>query len=250
MPDNFETVRISTLRFQLSDLHEATSWILNVVSSEGALPRHIHLGNMFTLSLAERNEELSRILNDQAIIFPDGKPLTLLARIQGDSLIQIRGPELFEQVIKSGQKLNIRHYLLGSTWDTLKLLERNIKDRYPLSVIAGTWSPPFRELTDSERNHQDDEIIKSGAQIVWVGLGTPKQDIEAYRIATSIGITAIAVGAAFDYSAGTLNQAPRWVQSIGFEWLHRLFAEPRRLWKRYLQSGIALIRLALNGVIK
>jgi N-acetylglucosaminyldiphosphoundecaprenol N-acetyl-beta-D-mannosaminyltransferase len=96
-------------------------------------------------------------------------------------------------------------------------------------------------MTDRERNEQDDAIRASGADIVWVGLGTPKQDIEAERIATATNTTTVAIGAAFDFAAGTLREAPSWLSRAGLEWLFRLAMEPRRLWRRYLIGNLVFI---------
>jgi N-acetylglucosaminyldiphosphoundecaprenol N-acetyl-beta-D-mannosaminyltransferase len=128
----------------------------------------------------------------------------------------------------------MKHFLLGSTDEVLALIRTNVESSYPGTLIVGAESPPFRAPTASELEEQDSRIAASDADIVWVGLGTPKQDIEVKRLAGSLPVVAVAVGAAFDFTAGTLKPAPKWVRQIGIEWSHRLVLEPRRLWKRYL----------------
>jgi N-acetylglucosaminyldiphosphoundecaprenol N-acetyl-beta-D-mannosaminyltransferase len=127
-----------------------------------------------------------------------------------------------------------KHYLLGSTTETLKKLADQIAQKFPNAQIVGTDSPPFREPTTQELLARDRKISDSGANIVWVGLGTPKQDYEVERLKASLPVTALAVGAAFDFLAGTVEQAPIWMQKSGTEWAYRWSKEPKRLAKRYL----------------
>jgi N-acetylglucosaminyldiphosphoundecaprenol N-acetyl-beta-D-mannosaminyltransferase len=121
-----------------------------------------------------------------------------------------------------------------------------LNELYPGIEIVGTYSPPFRALSDEEFADQDRMITESGAEIVWVGLGTPKQDVECKRMAASIPVTAVAVGAAFDFTAGTLETAPAWMRKAGIEWLHRLSSEPKRLWKRYLFGNTRFLYSAIR----
>jgi N-acetylglucosaminyldiphosphoundecaprenol N-acetyl-beta-D-mannosaminyltransferase len=158
-------------------------------------------------------------------------------------LQQVRGPAFFEQAIDAGRAAGLRHYLLGSTVEVLEKLTQNLHDRYPGAEIVGAESPPFRPLSEAECREQDARILASGANIVWVGLGTPKQDFEARRLAQSIPVVALAIGAAFDFSAGTLNEAPKWMRAVGLEWAFRLIKEPRRLWRRYLIGNVRFIRV-------
>ena len=145
-----------------------------------------------------------------------------------------------------GREVSLRHYLLGSTPETLQKLQHSLESRYPGVRIVGSYSPPFRTMTPEELQKQDDEIRASGAEIVWVGLGTPKQDYEAARLA-SVGIMCAAVGAAFDFSAGTKAVSPQWVTALGLEWLHRLLSEPRRLWKRYAWGNVVFLYAATRN---
>jgi N-acetylglucosaminyldiphosphoundecaprenol N-acetyl-beta-D-mannosaminyltransferase len=127
-----------------------------------------------------------------------------------------------------------RHYLLGGSPATLAVLESQIAERWPGAVVVGAESPPFRALSVAEVAEQDARIRDSGATIVWVGLGTPKQDWEVARLAASVPVVAMAVGAAFDFIAGVKPQAPIWMQKSGTEWAFRFASEPKRLAKRYL----------------
>jgi N-acetylglucosaminyldiphosphoundecaprenol N-acetyl-beta-D-mannosaminyltransferase len=141
----------------------------------------------------------------------------------------------------------VKHFLLGSTNEVLQALETNLTTRFPGIQIVGVESPPFRKLTAKELSTQDNLVSASGAQIVWVGLGTPKQDVEAHRIAGELPVLAIAVGAAFDFAAGTLRPAPQWMTRSGLEWVYRFTREPRRLWKRYVFGNMRFLKAAVNA---
>jgi len=198
----------------------------------------IHLCNAFTLALADTDPSLREVLITATRNFPDGKSVVwankLLHRERALPSDRVYGPDLFLDALALTEDTEITHYLLGGTSDTLARLERAIAARFPGVTIAGSESPPFRAPTESELSARDDRVRSTGAHIVWVGLGTPKQDLEAARLAAATSVVTVAVGAAFDFVAGTKPQAPLWMQHNGLEWLFRLGAEPRRLWKRYL----------------
>ncbi|WP_405722888.1 WecB/TagA/CpsF family glycosyltransferase [Streptomyces sp. NBC_01537] len=198
----------------------------------------VHLCNAYTLALADRDPELHGILRRSGLNLPDGQPVVwanqLLHRRAQLPNTRTCGPELFLDVFALGQVAGIRHYLLGSTPHVLDALQRELRRRFPQALIVGAHSPPFRPLSVRERHDQDRDILASGADIVWVGLGTPKQDVHATALASGLPVVCAAVGAAFDFVAGHKRRAPRWMRSSGLEWIFRLFCEPRRLWRRYL----------------
>lgn len=205
----------------------------------------VHFLNAYSVALSDTDSQYRSCVVNSTINFPDGKPIAVLSRIGSRKLHQVRGPGFFEDVMGGGRKSGIRHYLLGATPETLKSLEESLRRRYPGVNIVGSFSPPFRELLPAERVTQDAGIRAAGADVVWVGLGTPKQDFEVERLAAE-GFNAVAIGAAFDFSAGTKREAPSWVTVIGLEWLHRLLSEPRRLWKRYLFGNALFLRAVLK----
>ncbi|MCS4275675.1 N-acetylglucosaminyldiphosphoundecaprenol N-acetyl-beta-D-mannosaminyltransferase [Mycetocola sp. BIGb0189] len=199
----------------------------------------IHLANAFVVSLAHQDERYHDLLAQSAAIFPDGKPLTWASRIKrGNNLSQVRGPSLFENVISEGRATGLRHFFLGNTPETLAMLTAELEHRYPGMIVAGVHSPPFRALSETELAAQDELIRQTRPDIVWVGLGTPKQDAEARRVAEELGLVAIAIGAAFDFIAGTKKEAPEILSKLGLEWVFRFASEPRRLWRRYLIGNL------------
>lgn len=207
---------------------------------------HIHLANAYTIALADQDPRLRNTLAG-GVCLPDGKPLAWFSRVRsrGVRLAQTRGPQFFLDVMDRGRDSGLRHFLLGGSPDTLAALESELSLRFPGVIIAGSYSPPFRALTQEELDAQDAAIRASGAQLVWVGLGTPKQDFECARLASVMPVIAAAVGAAFDFTAGNLKRAPEWMSLIGLEWLYRLIQEPRRLWRRYLFGNVRFLAVAL-----
>ena len=198
----------------------------------------VHLCNAYTLALADRDDGYRAMLGRATLNLPDGTPVVwanrLLHRGEPVAAQRVRGPQLFLDVFKRGQSRGLKHYLLGSTPEVLRALEENLRTRFPDALIVGVESPPFRPLTRDEHDEQAERIRASGAHIVWVGLGTPKQDWECARLRDRLPGLFVAIGAAFDFAAGTKPVAPRWMQDNGLEWVHRLGSEPRRLWRRYL----------------
>lgn len=196
----------------------------------------VHFVNAYTVALADDDAEYAALFEaPEAINFTDGTPLAWIGRrayrMTAAQWPRVYGPDVMAAML---EREGFRHYLLGGTPDTLAALQAVIAHRWPQARIAGAESPPFRPLSDAEQREQDRRIVESGADFVWVGLGTPKQDWEVARLASSMPVVALAVGAAFDFIAGTKPQAPRWMQRSGTEWVYRLASEPRRLTKRYL----------------
>lgn len=243
-----EKVKFAGIPFCVASPRIAAKFIVDTVLDEAA-GSDFHFLNAYSVSLTGGNADYFRCLRDSAYNFPDGRPIATLSRLGGRSLTQVRGPGLFESVMDVGRAAGLRHYLLGATPATLESLRMNLEQRHPGVQIVGAYSPPFRALTFDEQSAQDEDIRKSKADVVWVGLGTPKQDYEAARLADS-GINAVAIGAAFDFSAGTKKEAPEWISRIGLEWLFRFASEPRRLWRRYLIGNFVFLRLVFQRGIQ
>lgn len=198
----------------------------------------VHLCNAYTLALADRDPRLRATLRRAALNLADGQPVVwangLLHRGAAIPQARVRGTDLVLEVFALGQAAGLRHYLLGSTPEVLDALRDELRRRFPGARIAGACSPPFLPLSAEELRAQEEEVRACRADIVWVGLGTPKQDFRAAELASALPVVSIAVGAAFDFIAGHKRQAPRWMRCCGLEWTHRLGSEPRRLWRRYL----------------
>lgn len=228
---------------------QAARRTIELATSPGPSGVDIHLCNAYTLALADADPSLADVLRRATVNFPDGMSVVwanrLVHRGLGLPSERVYGPDLFGDVLSLGRQVKLRHYLLGSTWEVLAALDERLRRRYPGALIVGMDSPPFRALTDPEREHQAARIRASGAQVVWVGLGTPKQDLEAAMLSRELPLVFVAVGAAFEFVAGTKPQAPLWMQHNGLEWLFRLGCEPRRLWRRYVFGNARFVRAAL-----
>lgn len=198
---------------------------------------------------AQRDPTLLRIHNASGLTVPDGMPMVWAGHRAGASWMrQVRGADLMMSVLERAQDRGWSSYLYGGAEGVPELLARNLTRRIPGLTIAGWWSPPFRPLTPEEDERAVRRINDSGADLVWVGLSTPKQ--ERWMAEHRARLTAsalIGVGAAFDFHAGLKPQAPSWLQRHGLEWSYRLLREPRRLWRRYLRNNPAyLVRIALQ----
>lgn len=245
MIEDLERQLVASVPFVATDLKGATNLLIRL--SQDGSGHHLHLANAYTTVLASTNAQYARVLQDEAVVFPDGRPISWVSAVRRHRprLKTVPGPDLFEEVMSAGIKYGLRHYLLGSTPAVLRDLEKNLNRKYVGLDIVGTSSPPFRTLTSDELVTQTKEIVSSGAQVVWVGLGTPKQDFEVKRLAQETKCVCVAVGAAFDFSSGHIARAPKWVSTIGMEWLFRFAKEPHRLWRRYMFGNLRFIWLVI-----
>jgi exopolysaccharide biosynthesis WecB/TagA/CpsF family protein len=188
-------------------------------------------------------------LNQFDLVCPDGQPvrwaLNLLYKTQMRE--RVYGPTLTLKVCKAAAETGVSIFLYGSKPEVLKQLQTNLKQQFPNLKIAGAISPPFRPLSIEEEQRYLEEIRQSQAGILLVGLGCPRQENWAYEHRHQLNCAVLCVGAAFDFHAGNIPQAPPWMQRGGLEWLFRLFQEPSRLWKRYvLLNPLYLILLFLQ----
>lgn len=202
---------------------------------------------------SQRDEALRRVHNEAGLVTPDGMPLVWLSRLRGYRWVdRVYGPDLMLAVCDASLARGWRHFLYGGGEGVADLLAERLRVRFPGIEIVGTYAPPFRPLTEQEDREVVARIDASGADLVWVGIGTPKQE---YWMADHVGrLTApvlIGVGAAFDFHSGTKRQAPRWMQRSGLEWFFRVATEPRRLGHRYLLGNpqfVYLVALQMLGL--
>ena len=186
--------------------------------------------------MAQDDPELARILNEADVATPDGMPIVWALRSFGHKQQQrVYGPILMLEVCRKAARSGMRIFLYGGCPNTLALLTKNLCEKYPQLQVAGAYCPPFRPLTEEENREVEHQIRESDADLVFVGISTPKQEKWMYAHRHCFpGVTMIGVGAAFDFHSGKTKQAPGWMQRTGLEWLFRLIKEPARLWRRYL----------------
>ena len=189
-----------------------------------------------TLVEARQNPLYATAVNAAGMVTPDGMPVVWLARLKGcKDIARTYGPDLMLEVCNQGQRLGLRHFFYGGSEAVLEKLQRKLLAAYPRMLIAGCYAPPFHPEVWQEEKSVIDNINGSSADIVWVGLGSDKQDFWMYLHRPLLNASVIVgAGAAFDFCSGTKLQAPRWMQGCGLEWFFRLCCEPGRLWKRYL----------------
>lgn len=201
---------------------------------------------------ARRDAELARALREADVATPDGMPLVWALRATGfPRQTRVYGPDLMAHAFAASGERGWTHYLYGASAGTLQRLEANLAQRYPQAKVVGSHAPPFRALTEVELQADLDAIVASGAGIVWVGLGMPKQERWMHDVRDRLpGVGLVGVGAAFDFHAGTVAQAPGWMQRAGLEWLFRLIQEPRRLWRRYVWNNPAYLVLLVAQVVR
>lgn len=197
-----------------------------------------------------QNDEVLEAVNGATYAFPDGMPVYLHGRyLRRMDIEKISGPDFMEMLFESHEGRKLRHFFYGGSQDVLDKLIENLKDNYPGCNIVGAISPPYRKLTATEQQSYLDDITASGAQVVWVGLGAPKQELWMHQYSPKLPHAMLmGVGAAFDFHAKVVKRAPRWMQKMGMEWLYRLVQEPRRLWKRYFVTNFLFLYYSLRGV--
>ena len=187
---------------------------------------------------ARADARYRQVLNEGDFNVPDGMAVVWTLNLLGRPSSRLPGSDAMGEACNWSQKHDFGHYLFGGRPQILDKLEEELKSRFPGVRISGKASPPFRTLSDDEIQAAASDMRRSGAQLVWVGLGTPKQDwvaaeLRKYRAAPVV----LCVGAAFDFVAGAKSRSPLWLQKIGMEWFHRLLMEPRRLGRRYLTGN-------------
>ncbi len=192
---------------------------------------------------AQRHPQLKAIHNQAFMTVPDGVPLMWLGRRAGAAgMGRVFGPDLMLEVCRAGVEPGWTHYLYGGKTGVPELLKTRLEERFPNIKIVGTCSPPFRPLNQEEEAALEAELREKKPDCFWVGLGTPKQEEFMGRYAERLDTRVMfGVGAAFDIHTGFMRDAPNWMKRAGLQWLHRLWQEPRRLWRRYLINNTHFI---------
>lgn len=220
-------VRVNAINMNLT-LDMIGNWISNGIRN------YVCVRDVHGVVRCQESETLRRIHNQAGLVTPDGVPLVWLARLAGFRNVErVCGRDLMLALCERSAATGYRHFLYGAAPGIAQRLAANLQRRFPGLRIVGTYSPPFRPLTALEEDDITSIINTARADVVWVGLSTPKQEEWMARYVSRLNGVLIGVGAAFDFHAGAVKQAPRWMQRSGFEWLFRVLMEPRRLWRRY-----------------
>ncbi len=227
---------VVSIRVDATSYEHATQRILAWAAENRA--RVVCATNVHVVMEAFDNPDFAAILNAADLVTPDGVPLVWALRLLGlKDASRVYGPDLTLHVCRAAAEKSVPIALYGSTPESLADFEAFLKRTYPGIRIACSISPPFRPLTGEEDEKYVRQIRTSGARILFVGLGCPKQERWIAQHADRLPLVMLAVGVAFDFHAGRVKQAPRWIMRLGLEWMFRLLVEPRRLWKRYFRHN-------------
>ncbi|MFZ0338019.1 MAG: WecB/TagA/CpsF family glycosyltransferase [Terracidiphilus sp.] len=209
--------------------------------------RYIAVTDMHSVMQAQHSSSFKKVLQDADLAVPDGFPLVWLGRRQGFALRRrVYGPELMERFCENTAAKGYRHFFYGGAPGVAERLAARFASRFPGLQTAGAYCPPFLPLTQEEDAEEVRLINAARADVVWVGLGAPKQErwMFEHRSRLNAGVL-VGVGAAFDFHTGRVAQAPEWMREHGLEWFFRLSREPSRLWRRYLIYGTQFVALVL-----
>jgi N-acetylglucosaminyldiphosphoundecaprenol N-acetyl-beta-D-mannosaminyltransferase len=227
---NYNVLGVPVHCVQMSDvIAEMESWINGREQT-----RYIAITGMHGVSESRKDPHFREVLKSASLVVPDGMPLVWLARWHGHPIgRRVCGSDLMEAFCKqTGSRY--RHFFYGGATGVAEYLAKNLRERHNIAV-AGTYTPPFRSLTDEEESEVVARVQAAAPDVLWVGLSTPKQERWMYdHRARFLVPVMLGVGAAFDFNSGKLERAPTWMGNTGLEWLFRLLVEPKRLWKRYL----------------
>lgn len=221
---------------------------------EAEQPYLVEAANTHVVALARQDKKFRQVIDRFDLVLPDGMPLVwvLNRRYKAGMKDRVYGPTLMKQCMEWSQEPNhrhIKHFLLGSTPETVDLLCQNLRKNFPKANIVGRLSPPIGPMGSDQRDQIIESVQSAGANFVWTCFGCPKQESLLADLKPKLpnGVY-YGIGAAFGFHAGVVKQAPGWMQKNGLEWLFRLAVEPRRLWKRYLVNNVRFVWfLALGG---
>lgn len=230
-------------------IEEVFKHLLNLVKQDKG---YICVNNVHTIVYSILNKDYHRYINDSKISLADGMPLVYYSKFKhGINISRITGPTFLQKTLEYGQEYDLQHYFFGGTPETLNRMMEVISKNYPDAKVSGYYSPPFKKQFSPEENKIYLEHINNcNPDIIWVGLGAPKQEI---WIAENINLlnrgVMIGVGAGFDYLTGKIKRAPDWMQKYSLEWIYRLIQEPKRLLKRYIITNTLFLIFILLEIL-
>ena len=240
--------RILGMRVDATSYEDATRRVL--AWAKGRESRYVCVANVHMTMEAYDSAEFRQIVNTSDLVTPDGVPLVwMLRRLGVPDQERVYGPELTLRVCEVAAREGVPVGFYGGAPEALEALVKNLKRRFPDLSVVYAYSPPFRPLTPEEDAEVVEAINTSGARILFVGLGCPKQERWMAAHKGKVQAVMLGVGAAFDFHAGRVPQAPKWMQRAGLEWLFRILTEPRRLWRRYARHNPRFVILALMQLL-
>ncbi len=227
-------------KINVTTMGEAVAWLEEHL--EELSGKYVCISNVHTTVTAYRDEKYRAVQNRSVLSLPDGKPLSIVQRHRGyQNAERVPGPDLMPEIFALSEKKGYRHYFYGSKQSTLDALKEKLLEKYPKLNIVGMYSPPFRPLTEEEDNEAVERINAAKPHFIWVGLGAPKQEFWMAEHENRVHGVMLGVGAGFDFHAGTIKRAPKWMQELCMEWLYRITQDPKRLLWRYLDTNFSFL---------
>jgi N-acetylglucosaminyldiphosphoundecaprenol N-acetyl-beta-D-mannosaminyltransferase len=213
---------------------EAVAQMRSWIDGRDSTTRFVAVTGMHGIAESREDSYFREVLNTADLVVPDGMPLVWAARAKGHQLRhRVCGSELMSEFCRDSGS-TYRHFFYGGASGVAEELAQILHEKHGI-VVTGTYTPPFRPLTESEEKELAARLEQASPDVLWVGLSTPKQEKWIYDHRQTLNVPImLGVGAAFDMNSGKLERAPKWMRNFGLEWLYRLVCEPRRLWKRYL----------------
>jgi N-acetylglucosaminyldiphosphoundecaprenol N-acetyl-beta-D-mannosaminyltransferase len=247
--------RVNVLGVGVSAINLALAETIVAQALDTKTKGYICVTGVHGVSEAQHEPAFRHILNQAFLNTPDGMPMVWMGHLQGFSHMgRVYGPDLMLLLCTLSEKRGYSHFFYGGAPGVAEELSRKLRERFPQLKVAGIYTPPFRALNEGEERDLISQVTAAKPDLFWVGLSTPKQEkFMAQYLGRLEATLFIGVGAAFDFHAGRVRQAPRWMQRSGLEWSFRLICEPRRLWKRYLKNNplfVARAFLQLAGLRK
>lgn len=245
---NRRRVPVLSLRVDLTDYQSAITKITELARANRG--GYVCVANVHVTIEAEDDPAYAALVNDADLVLPDGTPLVWMQRWQGnENASQVRGPSLMPMLMEHSERENLKVGFLGGRQEVLDRIIDRAKKEYPSLQVSYVHSPPFRALTDDEHHAISNDVNAAGVQILFVGLGCPKQERWMAANRERLSAVSIGVGAAFDLYAGDIREAPPVISKLGLEWMFRLMQEPRRLFSRYLLVNPRFMFLAGKQLI-
>jgi N-acetylglucosaminyldiphosphoundecaprenol N-acetyl-beta-D-mannosaminyltransferase len=244
--------RFNVFGIAMDAVNLPTAVATTLASTKSGVPRYVCLTGAHGIIEARRDPFLSKAFRKALLVLPDGMPTVWIAWWkQLHHVDRVFGPDLMLSVIEKSQNSGERHFLLGGNPGVAEELAKRLQEHFPAARIVGTYTPPFRRLSPPEEVELSTLLEEVRPDIVWVGIGTPKQElfmseyVDRFKVPMMVG-----VGAAFDYHTGRLKDSPQWVKRAGLQWLHRLLQDPKRLWWRYLRTNSLFLAHAAMAFLR
>jgi N-acetylglucosaminyldiphosphoundecaprenol N-acetyl-beta-D-mannosaminyltransferase len=247
-PNNpYPTAEVLGISVNAIDMPLCLDHIADLFAQPGG--HYICVAGVHGVMEAQRDPELFDAYRDAAMTVPDGMPLVWTGWLQNHPhMARVAGPDLMVEVLRDLRFRKLRHFLYGGAPGVAEELKVALQARFPAAEIAGTYTPPFRDLTEQELGDLEIQLADTRADILWIGISCPRQELFMARHVSRLPVRLMfGVGAAFDFHTGRIRDCSPLIKRAGLQWLHRLLQDPRRLWKRYLRNNPAFVyRISLQ----